>query len=141
MMYGTGTGISNDSLTALFVLFILNSASYFTGTSQHIPAYFCQKYRYMRKVSLSQFRNCWVIGKEAGTSIQYKKPIFVDSVVDPKLFFSDPEPIFVRVLDPDPLWLTKSYGSSFESDHRYSFFHNANNKKKKSFSWHFKDPY
>jgi hypothetical protein len=23
------------------------------------------------------------------------------SVVDPKLFFSDPDPIFVRVLDPD----------------------------------------
>jgi hypothetical protein len=22
--------------------------------------------------------------------------------VDPKLFFSDPDPIFVRVLDPDP---------------------------------------
>jgi hypothetical protein len=24
------------------------------------------------------------------------------SVVDPKVFFSDPDPIFRRVLDPDP---------------------------------------
>jgi hypothetical protein len=34
-------------------------------------------------------------------------------VVDPRLFFSDPDPIFVQVLDldsdPDPLWLVKSY--------------------------------
>jgi hypothetical protein len=26
----------------------------------------------------------------------------ISSVVDPKLFFSDPDPIFRRVLDPDP---------------------------------------
>jgi hypothetical protein len=60
------------------------------------------------------------------------------SVVDPKLFFSDPDPIFVRVLDPDsdPLWIIKSYGSSFGSHHKFSVFHNANNKK--AFSWHFK---
>jgi hypothetical protein len=57
------------------------------------------------------------------------------SVLDPKLFSSDPDsdPICVRVLDPDsdpdPLWLIKSYGSSFGSDHKYSFFHNAKNKK------------
>jgi hypothetical protein len=55
------------------------------------------------------------------------------SVVDPKLFFSDPDsdPIFVRVLDPDshPLLLVKSYGSSFRSDPKYSFFHTANDKK------------
>jgi hypothetical protein len=45
------------------------------------------------------------------------------SVVDPKLFFSDPDPIFVRVLDPDsdpdPLWLVKSYGSIFFKCHNY----------------------
>jgi hypothetical protein len=57
------------------------------------------------------------------------------SVVDRKIFFSDLDPIFIRVLDPDPdsdldpLLLVKSYGSSFGSDPKYSLFHNANNKK------------
>jgi hypothetical protein len=52
-------------------------------------------------------------------------------------YFSYPDPIFVRVLDPDPRWLVKSYVSSFGSDPKYFLFPNANNKKK-AFSWHFK---
>jgi hypothetical protein len=46
------------------------------------------------------------------------------SVVDPKLFFSDPDPIFRRVLDPDsdPSWLVKSFGSSFGSRVSISLF-------------------
>jgi hypothetical protein len=46
--------------------------------------------------------------------------------------FSDPDS------DLDPLWLVKSYGSSFGFDpkYRYYLFHNANNKK--AFSWYFK---
>jgi hypothetical protein len=43
------------------------------------------------------------------------------SVVDPKLFFSDPDPIFRRVLDPDPTWQVKSFGSH----PKHSLFHNA----------------
>jgi hypothetical protein len=60
------------------------------------------------------------------------------SVVDPKLFFSDPDPIFIRVLDPDsdPLRLVKSYGSSYGSDPKYSLVDNPNNKK--AFSRYFK---
>jgi hypothetical protein len=53
--------------------------------------------------------------------------------VDPKLFFSDPDPIFRRVLDPDldpdPTRLVKSFGSSFGSDPKHSLFHNANDLK------------
>jgi hypothetical protein len=51
----------------------------------------------------------------------------ISSVVDPKLFFSDPDPIFRRVLDPDPdpTWLVKSFGS----DPTHSLFHNANDLK------------
>jgi hypothetical protein len=62
----------------------------------------------------------------------------VPNVVDPKLFLSDPDPIFVRTLDPDPLFLVKSYryGSSFGSYLCHSLFHNFNNKK--AFSWYFK---
>jgi hypothetical protein len=48
-----------------------------------------------------------------------------------ELFFSDPDPIFIRVLDPDsdPLRLVKSYGSSYGSDPKYSLVDNPNNKK------------
>jgi hypothetical protein len=46
---------------------------------------------------------------------------------------ADPDPIFVRVLDPDsdpdPRWLVKSYRSHFGSDPKYSLLHNANKKK------------
>jgi hypothetical protein len=53
------------------------------------------------------------------------------SVVDPKLFFSDPDPIFRRALDPDPdpTWLLKSFGSGFGSDPKHSLFHIANDLK------------
>jgi hypothetical protein len=57
----------------------------------------------------------------------------VNSVVDPKLFFSDPDPIFCQVsdpdLDPDPTWLVKRFGSSFGSGPQHSLFHNANDLK------------
>jgi hypothetical protein len=52
--------------------------------------------------------------------------------------FSDPDPIFRRVLDPDPkkmlririrILLVKSFGSSFGSDPKHSLFHNANDFK------------
>jgi hypothetical protein len=58
------------------------------------------------------------------------------SVVDPKLFFSDPDPIFRRVFDPDPnpTWLAKSFGSSFGSEPKHSLFHNVND-----FKWLFID--
>jgi hypothetical protein len=58
-------------------------------------------------------------------------PRGLTSVVDPKLFFSDPDPdpIFPRVLDldpdPDPTRLLKSFGS----DPKHSLFHNANDLK------------
>jgi hypothetical protein len=50
------------------------------------------------------------------------------SVVDPKLFFSDPDPIFRRVLDPDPdpTWQVKSFGSGI----KHSLFHKAYNFKR-----------
>jgi hypothetical protein len=50
--------------------------------------------------------------------IQIGLKVPTGSVVDPKLFFSDPDPIFRRVLDPDPdpTWLVKSFESSFGSD-------------------------
>jgi hypothetical protein len=51
------------------------------------------------------------------------------SVVDPKLFFYS-DPIFRRVLDPDPTLLVKSFGS----DPKHSIFHNAND-----FKWLFID--
>jgi hypothetical protein len=53
------------------------------------------------------------------------------SVVDPKLFFSDPDPIFRRVLDPDsdPSWLVKSFGSSFGSRVSISLFFVSRNTK------------
>jgi hypothetical protein len=53
----------------------------------------------------------------------------ISSVVDPKLFFSDPDPIFHWDLDPDPTWLVKSFKSSFGSDPKYSLSHNANGFK------------
>jgi hypothetical protein len=40
-------------------------------------------------------------------------------------FFSDPDSIFRRVLDPDPTWLVESFGS----DLKHSLFHNANDSK------------
>jgi hypothetical protein len=50
--------------------------------------------------------------------------------------FSDPDPIFRRVLEPDtdPTWLVKSFGSSFGSDPKHALFHNAND-----FKWLFID--
>jgi hypothetical protein len=39
-----------------------------------------------------------------------------------KTIFSDPDPIFRLVLDPEPTWLVKSFGS----DPKHSLFHNAN---------------
>jgi hypothetical protein len=48
----------------------------------------------------------------------------IASVVDPKLFFSDPDP------DPDPTWLVKSFGSG----PKHSLVHNAND-----FKWLFID--
>jgi hypothetical protein len=69
------------------------------------------------------------------TFLQLKNYV-LHSVVDPKLFFSDPYPIFRRILDqdPDPTWLVKSFGSSFGSDPKHSLFHNAND-----FKWLFID--
>jgi hypothetical protein len=47
------------------------------------------------------------------------------SFVDPNQFFSDPDPSFLGVSDPDPTWLTKC----FWSDAKYSLTHNANDFK------------
>jgi hypothetical protein len=64
------------------------------------------------------------------------------SVVDPKLFFSDPDsdPIFVRVLDPDsdpdPLWLVKI--TDPVSDPTLNILSFPMSTIKKAFSWYFK---
>jgi hypothetical protein len=57
------------------------------------------------------------------------------SILDPKLFFPHPDPIFRRVLDsvPDPTWLVKSFGSSFGYYPQHSLLHNA-----KDFKWLFR---
>jgi hypothetical protein len=47
--------------------------------------------------------------------------------VDPKLFCSDPDPIFNP--DPDPTSLVKCFRSSFGSDPKYSLFHKADDSK------------
>jgi hypothetical protein len=51
------------------------------------------------------------------------------SVMDTKLFFSDPGPIFFWNLYPDldPTWLAKSSGSGSGSDPKYSRFYIAIN--------------
>jgi hypothetical protein len=70
------------------------------------------------------------------TSLIWYHVNVISSVVDPKLFFSDPDPIFCWDLDPDPdpTWLVKSFGSSFGSDPKYSLSHNSND-----FKWLFID--
>jgi hypothetical protein len=41
-------------------------------------------------------------GTTFGLGMYEHVPVPITSVVDPKLFFSDPDPLFRRALDPDP---------------------------------------
>jgi hypothetical protein len=54
--------------------------------------------------------------------------IFLTSVVDPKLFVTDPDPTFQKVTDPDPTF-KKGSGSGFGSDPKYLLFLQNHNFK------------
>jgi hypothetical protein len=78
-------------------------------------------------------------GKEGQPSHSFRHGAFLTVLWIRNYFFRIPIRIripFVRVLDPDPLWLIKSYGSSFGSDLNILSFTIPTIKK--AISWHFK---
>jgi hypothetical protein len=62
----------------------------------------------------------YLVVKREGTA-SHDFNILDSSVVDPKLFVTDPDPTFLRVTDPDPTF-KKSSGSGFGSDPKYLLF-------------------